>query len=592
MPQSIRKLNRSIMNSNELLDKVKQKANSWLSESFDQETREQVKLLIENDEKELIESFYRHLEFGTGGLRGIMGVGTNRVNKYTIGMATQGLCNYLKKQFPAEKISVAIAHDNRNNSRFFTETTASIFTANGIKAYVFDSLRPTPELSFAVRHFKCKSGVVITASHNPKEYNGYKVYWDDGGQIINPHDKAIIEEVQKITDPSEVKFDRDSRLIEILDSTFDNLYLKTLTSLSLSPDIIKRQSDLKIVYTPIHGTGVLLVPAALKKFGFTNILSVPEQDRTDGNFPTVISPNPEEPAALKMAIELAEKNNAELVMATDPDGDRVGIAVRDKQGKFILLNGNQTASILIYYLLVRMKELGKLKGKEYVVKTIVTTELITEITSAFGIECNDVLTGFKYIAAIMKENEGKKLFVAGCEESYGFLAGDFVRDKDAVSACALIAEVTAWAKDNGKTLYELLLEIYLKFGFFKEYLVSITKKGISGAQEIDKMMEKFRNAPPDSIDGSDLVLVHDYLKQKSFDMISHLRHDLNLPKSNVLQYILKDGTKISIRPSGTEPKIKFYLGLKGKIETIHDFDEASKILDKKAEAIKQALNIA
>jgi phosphoglucomutase len=340
------------------------------------------------------------------------------------------------------------------------------------------------------------------------------------------------------------------------------------------------------------GQGVVLVPAALKKFGFTNILNVPEQDVTDGNFSTVISPNPEEPAALKMALELAVLKNAELVLATDPDGDRVGVAVRDKKGEFILLSGNQTASLLIYYLLVRMKESGKLKGKEYVVKTIVTTELITEITSSFGVECNDVLTGFKYIAAIMKENEGKKFFVAGCEESYGFLAGDFVRDKDAVSACALIAEVTAWAKDNGKTLYELLLEVYLKYGFFKEYLVSITKKGMSGAQEIDKMMEQFRNAPPDSIDGSDLVLVHDYLKQKSFDMISHLRHDLNLPKSNVLQYILKDGSKISIRPSGTEPKIKFYLGLKGAIENIQDFDEVNEILDKKAEAIKKALNIA
>jgi phosphoglucomutase len=580
------------MNSSELLIQVKKKAHSWLSESFDQETRDQVKFLIENDEKEIIECFYRHLEFGTGGLRGIMGVGTNRMNKYTVGMATQGLCNYLKKQFPGEKISVAIAHDNRNNSRFFTETTAGIFTANGIKAYVFDSLRPTPELSFAIRHFKCKSGVVVTASHNPKEYNGYKVYWDDGGQIINPHDKAIIEEVQKITDPSQVKFNRDNRLIEVLDATFDNLYLKKLAGLSLSPDTIKRQHDLKIVYTPIHGTGVLMVPAALKKFGFTNVLNVPEQDVTDGNFPTVISPNPEEPAALKMALDIAVKNNAELVMATDPDGDRVGVAVRDKKGEFILLSGNQTASILIYYLLVRMKELGKLKGKEYVVKTIVTTELITEITSSFEVECNDVLTGFKYIAAIMKENEGKKFFVAGCEESYGFLAGDFVRDKDAVSACALIAEVAAWAKDNGKTLYEILLEIYLKFGFFKEYLVSITKKGMSGAQEIDKMMEQFRNAPPDSIDGSDLVLVHDYLKQKSFDMISQLRHDLNLPKSNVLQYILKDGTKISIRPSGTEPKIKFYFGLKGKIENIQDFEEVNKILDKKSEAIKKDLNIA
>lgn len=579
------------MNHKELIDQVKQKAVTWLTDSFDKETRERVKFLLDNDEKELIESFYRYLEFGTGGLRGIMGVGTNRMNKYTVGMATQGLCNYLKKQFPGEKISVAIAHDNRNNSRFFTDTTAGIFTANGIKAYVFDSLRPTPELSFAIRHYNCKSGVVITASHNPKEYNGYKVYWDDGGQIINPHDAAIIEEVQKIIDPSEVLFKRDSRLIEILDSSFDKLYLKMIAGLSMSPEVIKKHNDLKIVYTPIHGTGVVLVPAALKKFGFTGVITVPEQISTDGNFPTVHSPNPEEPAALKMAIDLAVKNNAELVLATDPDADRVGVAVKDKTGEFVLLNGNQTASILIYYLLSRMKELDMLKGKEYVVKTIVTTEMITEIASSFGVECLDVLTGFKYIAAIMKENEGKKFFVAGCEESYGFLAGDFVRDKDAVSACALISEAAAWAKDKGKTLYELLQEIYVNYGFYKEYLVSITKKGLSGVQEIESMMDRFRNSPPDSIDGSDVVLVHDYLKQKSFDMISHLRHDLDLPKSNVLQYILKDGTKISIRPSGTEPKIKFYFGVKGSLKNVQEFDEVNALLDKKVELIISSLGI-
>lgn len=579
------------MNHKELIDQVKQKAVTWLTDSFDKETRERVKFLLDNDEKELIESFYRYLEFGTGGLRGIMGVGTNRMNKYTVGMATQGLCNYLKKQFPGEKISVAIAHDNRNNSRFFTDTTAGIFTANGIKAYVFDSLRPTPELSFAIRHYNCKSGVVITASHNPKEYNGYKVYWDDGGQIINPHDTAIIEEVQKIIDPSEVLFKRDSRLIEILDSSFDKLYLKMIAGLSMSPEVIKKHNDLKIVYTPIHGTGVVLVPAALKKFGFTGVITVPEQISTDGNFPTVHSPNPEEPAALKMAIDLAVKNNAELVLATDPDADRVGVAVKDKTGEFVLLNGNQTASILIYYLLSRMKELDMLKGKEYVVKTIVTTEMITEIASSFGVECLDVLTGFKYIAAIMKENEGKKFFVAGCEESYGFLAGDFVRDKDAVSACALISEAAAWAKDKGKTLYELLQEIYVNYGFYKEYLVSITKKGLSGVQEIESMMDRFRNSPPDSIDGSDVVLVHDYLKQKSFDMISHLRHDLDLPKSNVLQYILKDGTKISIRPSGTEPKIKFYFGVKGSLKNVQEFDEVNALLDKKVELIISSLGI-
>jgi len=579
------------MNNKELFIQARQKAELWLSDSFDNETREKVKHLIEHDEKELLECFYTHLEFGTGGLRGIMGVGTNRMNKYTVGMATQGLGNYLQKQFKDEKISVAIAHDNRNNSRFFAETTASIFTANGIKAYLFESLRPTPELSYAIRHFGCKSGVVITASHNPKEYNGYKVYWDDCGQIIQPHDKAIIEEVQNITDPSEVKFNRDSRLIEILDAAFDNKYLKMVAGLSLSPDVIKRQHGLKIVYTPIHGTGVAMVPAALKSFGFTNIMNVPEQDITDGNFPTVHSPNPEEPAALKMALDVAEKNKAELVLATDPDGDRVGVACRDTSGNFILLNGNQTASLLIYYLLSVMKETGRLKGKEYVVKTIVTTELILDIAASFGVECHDVLTGFKYIAALMKENEGKKTFIAGCEESYGFLAGDFVRDKDAVSACALVAEVTAWARDNGKSLFELLQEVYLKFGFYKEYLVSITKKGLEGVQEINKMMEHFRNSPPDSLDGSDVVLVHDYLKQKSFDQISHLRHDLNLPKSNVLQYILKDGTKISIRPSGTEPKIKFYFGLKTNPGSAEEFEKANQLLDNKVMAIKKELEI-
>ncbi len=579
------------MDYNILKSEAKQKAESWLSKSFDSETRNNVRFLLENDEKELIESFYRHLEFGTGGLRGIMGVGTNRMNKYTVGMATQGLCNYLKKQFPGENISVAIAYDNRNNSPYFADTAAGIFTANGIKVYIFDSLRPTPELSFAVRHFQCKSGVVITASHNPKEYNGYKVYWDDGAQIINPHDLAIIKEVQKITDPSEVRFTKNSDLIEILGSDFDAIYINMVTKLSLSPESIKKHGDLKIVYTSIHGSGVKMVPAALKEYGFANVSTVMEQDVTDGNFPTVHSPNPEEPAALKMALDLARKINAELVLATDPDCDRLGVAVKNSAGEFILLNGNQTASILMYYLLFRMNELGRIKGKEYVVKTIVTTELINEIASSFGIKCIDVLTGFKYIASVMKENEGKEMFVAGCEESYGFLAGDFVRDKDAVSACALIAETAAWAKDNGQTLYELLQKIYVKFGFYKEYLVSVTKKGLAGSQEIDKMMENFRNSPPDSIDSSDLVLVHDYLKQKSFDMISHLRHELKLPKSNVLQYILTDGTKISIRPSGTEPKIKFYVGLKATIKNSQEYLNVDKLLNVKFEAIKKVLEI-
>jgi phosphoglucomutase len=579
------------MMNNELLEKARKTAKTWLSQSFDEETREKVSYLLEHDEKELMECFHRNLDFGTGGLREIMGVGTNRMNKYTVGMATQGLCNYLLKQFPSEKVSVAIAYDNRNNSRYFAETSAGIFTANGIKVYLFDSLRPTPQLSFAIRHFKCKSGVVITASHNPKEYNGYKVYWEDGGQVINPHDKAIVDEVVRITDPSMVKFNRDNRLIEMLDSSFDNLYLKMVGSLSLSQDLVREYHDYKLVYTPIHGTGVHMVPAALRKFGFTNILNVPEQDITDGSFPTVHSPNPEEPAALKMALELAEKEQAELVMATDPDGDRIGVAVRNDQGHFILLNGNQTASLLIYYLLSKMHELKRLRGNEYVVKTIVTTELIPEIASAFRVDCLDVLTGFKYIAAIMKENEGKRTFVAGCEESYGFLAGDFVRDKDAVSACALIAESAVWAKSQGTSIYGLLKELSVKYGLYRESLLSITKKGIEGSQEISAMMDRFRNSPPDSLDGSDVVLVHDYEKQKSYDMISHLRHDIHMPKSNVLQYILQDGTKISIRPSGTEPKIKFYFGLREELQHQGSYEDVCQLLDERVERIKNAMGL-
>ena len=580
------------MDNNNILTAVKEKANKWLVGNFDEETKKQVRNLIENNEGELIESFYQDLEFGTGGLRGIMGVGTNRMNIYTVGMATQGLCNYLKQQFAnLSQIKVAIAHDCRNNSKLFTETTAKIFAANQIKVYVFEDLRPTPELSFAIRELGCQSGVVITASHNPKEYNGYKVYWNDGGQLVNPHDKNVITEVQKIQDIAEVKFNGDAKLIETLSSDFDEIYLNKIKSLSLSPEIIAKNSDLKIVYTPLHGTGVKLVPMSLKKFGFTNIISVPEQEVNDGNFPTLKSPNPEEKAALDMALIKAREVNADLVMATDPDADRVGIATKNNDQEFILLNGNQTGAILIYYLLTKWAEKGKLTGNEYIVKTIVTTELLVDIANKFNVEYFDVLTGFKFIADIIKENEGKKTFIGGGEESYGYLAGEFVRDKDAVMSCALIAEATAWAKDQGKSLYELLLDIYVEFGLYKESLISITKKGKSGLEEIQKMMDDYRNSPPESINGSDVMLIHDYQKQQTFDMISHLRYSINLPKSNVLQFILKDGSKISVRPSGTEPKIKFYFGVKENLSSKEEYTKVDKLLDDKIEGIIQSLKL-
>ncbi|HAN17984.1 MAG: phosphoglucomutase [Bacteroidetes bacterium GWC2_33_15] len=580
------------MADRELVQQVREKANKWLKSGIDQESKRQIENLLNNDQDELIESFYKDLEFGTGGLRGIMGIGTNRVNIYTVGMATQGLSNYLKQQFSEMKqIKVAIAYDSRNNSRLFAEKTASVFSANGIKAYLFESLRPTPELSFAIRHLKCQSGVVITASHNPKEYNGYKAYWDDGGQIISPHDKNIIAEVQKINKISDVLFDTSMKNVEIIGEKTDFEYVKELVKLSLNPEIIKKHKDLKIVYTPIHGSGVNLVPRVLKEYGFENIISVQEQNIPDGNFPTVKSPNPEEPAALQMAIEKAKKVNADIVMATDPDGDRVGIAVKDLKGDFVLLNGNQTAALLLNYLISQWKEKGKLKGKEYIVKTIVTSEILTEIAQKYKVEYFDVLTGFKYIADIIKQNEGKKKFIGGGEESYGYLAGEFVRDKDAVMSCALIAETAAFIKNQNKTLYEALIDIYIEFGFYKETLISLVRKGKSGDEEIKKMMEDYRNSPPQTINNSNVMLIHDFLKQKTFDQISHLRYDINLPKSDVLQFILHDGTKISIRPSGTEPKIKFYFGVKEKLDKREDFEKVNTLLDEKIKNIIKSLNI-
>ena len=558
---------------------IRERAEKWTRAPFDKETREKVKKMLEEDPQEVIESFYKDLEFGTGGLRGIMGAGTNRVNQYTIGMATQGLANYLKKNFPEEEeIRVAVACDSRNNSPYFARITAEVFSANNIKVFLFDGLRPTPELSFAVRHLKCKSGVMITASHNPKEYNGYKAYWEDGAQVIPPHDKNIISEVENIG-IEEVRFSRKEENITMIGSDVDNKYMEMVRSLSLSPEVIKDQKDLKIVFTPLHGTGAVLVPRALEEFGFRNIHLVSEQSTPDGDFPTVISPNPEEKAAMEMALDQAKAIGADLVMATDPDGDRVGIAVRDRTGDLSLLNGNQAASILIYYILKKWKENGKLTGNEYIVKTVVTSDLLNDIAGYFGVEHYDVLTGFKWIADIIRKNEGKKTFIAGGEESYGYMIGDFVRDKDAVSACALIAESAAWATSLGKGLNDILTDIYLQFGFYKEKLISIVRKGKSGSEEIRAMMDKFRDDPPITINQSRVVKIKDFLAGTEKDLVGASETMIDLPKSNVLQFFTEDGSKISVRPSGTEPKIKFYFSVNQKLESRDDLEMVSEMLD-------------
>lgn len=572
-------------------DAVKSKAEKWINGNFDNETKERVKFLLENDQNELIESFYQELEFGTGGLRGIMGVGTNRMNIYTVGMATQGLSNYLKSQFAGIQIKVAVAYDSRNNSRLFAETTAQVFSANGFKVFLFESLRPTPELSFAIRHLCCQSGVVITASHNPRQYNGYKAYWSDGGQIINPHDKNIIAEVQKIKNIDEVNFKGDDKNIVLIGENIDKIYLEKIKALSLSPDAISRNKSLRIIYTPLHGAGVHLVPEVLKLFGFIDVKFVPEQMISDGNFPTVASPNPEVSATLSMAIEKAQKNDADLVLATDPDADRVGIAVRDNKGDFILLNGNQTASVLFNYLISAWAEKGKLTGNEYIVKTIVTTELLVDIAKKYGVEYFDVLTGFKFIADVMLQNEGKKQFICGGEESYGYLAGDFVRDKDAVMACALIAEIAAVAKDQGKSLFDKLIDIYIEFGFYKEALVNVEKHGKTGAEEIQKMMQEYRSKPPKQINNSKVIGIKDYLLCKELNLIENTQKEINLPMSNVLQFFLEDGSKISVRPSGTEPKIKYYFGVKEQLEKKEDYNRINKVLDEKVRKIAHSMNL-
>lgn len=557
------------------------KAKQWLSDLYDEETRQKVKELIKNNPDELTECFYKNLEFGTGGLRGIMGVGTNRMNKYTVAMATQGLANYIKMMFPKQKqLKVAIAHDSRNNSRMFAEITANVMSANDIKTYLFEDLRPTPELSFAIRELKCQAGVVVTASHNPKEYNGYKAYWEDGGQLVSPHDKNVIAEVNKITDPSMVNFNARPELIETLDSKFDNTYIKNILGLSLSPESIQHNKKLKIVYTPLHGTGGTILPKLFKKAGFSSLSFVDEQMIADGNFPTVVSPNPEEHAALTMAIERAKKIKADIVMATDPDADRVGLAVKDNDGEFVLLNGNQAASILIYYLLTRWKELGKLKGKEYIVKTIVTTELLFDIARKFNVARYDVLTGFKFIANKIL-NCPDKTFIGGGEESYGYLVSDFVRDKDAMISCFMFAEAAAWAADNGKTLYQLLQDIYVEFGVYREKLVSLTKKGIKGNEEIKAIMNNFRTQPPTSILGSKVIEIRDYLLGVNKELRFGVETLINLPKSDVLQFFTETGDKISVRPSGTEPKIKFYFSIKGKVNSTAGIKEIEENLEKR-----------
>lgn len=571
---------------------ILERANKWLDERFDQTTREQVRDMIDHHPQELTDAFYRDLEFGTGGLRGLMGAGTNRMNKYTVGMATQGLANYLKAMFPsAHPVKVAVAYDSRNNSSFFARITAEVFAANGFTVYLFEELRPTPELSFAIRHLHCQSGVMITASHNPKEYNGYKAYWDDGAQMIAPHDKNVITEVNKITSIDQVCWQGNAENIRLTGHEIDEAYIAEILALSLSPDAIKRQKNLKIVYTSLHGTGRTLVPEVLRRYGFENISLVEEQMIADGNFPTVHSPNPEEHEALTLALRKAESTGADLVMATDPDADRVGVAVRDHHHQMILLNGNQTAALLFYYILTRWKELKKLDGKEYIVKTIVTSELLRDIAVSFGVEYFDVLTGFKFIADIILRNEGKKTFIVGGEESYGYLTGDFVRDKDAVSACAMIAETAAWTAEQGKTLFDLLIDIYQKYSFYKESLLSITLKGKSGAEEIRQMMIGYRENPPESINHSRVREIIDYQTGIRKNILTGAEHAVDLPKSNVLQFLLEDGSKISVRPSGTEPKIKFYFGVCEKMADRSDYERINELLNEKLNGIIRSMKL-
>lgn len=567
---------------------IQKKIDTWKSGNYDTETKAAIAKM---GEEELIDSFYKDLEFGTGGLRGTMGVGSNRINKYTVGAATQGLSNYLKKAFPNEQVKVAVAHDSRNNSPLFASIVADVFSANGFKVYFFEALRPTPELSFTIRHFGCHSGVVLTASHNPKEYNGYKAYWTDGGQVTPPHDKNIITEVNAISSIDEIKFDRITENVQIIGSEVDEAYLDMIVGLSVSKEAIKRQKDLKIVYSPIHGTGITLVPKLLEKMGFTNVHIVQRQATPDGNFPTVVYPNPEEKEAMSLGLEQAKGIDADVLMATDPDADRVGIAVKNHKGEFVLLNGNQTGSLLIGYMIQAWKEAGKITGNEMVAKTIVTSELIDKIAEANGVKCYNTLTGFKYIAEVIREKEGKEKFIAGGEESYGYLIGDSVRDKDAVASCGLIAELVAYAKDKGMSLFEMLLDTYLKYGFYYENLVSITKKGKTGAEEIKEMMTNWRKNPPTVINGSKVTKVLDYEESIAKDLITGTTAKLDFPKSDVLQFYTEDGSKISARPSGTEPKIKFYFSINTKLNSKADYDATEEQLKNRITAIVKDLGV-
>lgn len=576
----------------ELETSILNKINHWLQGNYDKDTKNEINALLDSESfLELTDSFYKNLEFGTGGLRGIMGPGSNRINKYTIGSATQGLSNFLLKKYPGEKISVAVAHDSRNKSDYFAKITAEVFSANGIHVHFFKELRPTPELSFAIRHLGCKSGVMITASHNPKEYNGYKAYGWDGGQFTSPDDQMVMHEVSAISTIDLVKFNRIEENIELIDESLDNLYLDKIAELSMSMEAIERQKDLKIVYSPIHGTGITLVPAALKKFGFENIHIVEEQSTPDGNFPTVIYPNPEEKEALTLALTKAKNIDADLVLATDPDADRVGIAIKNDVGEFILLNGNQTGSLLINYLLSAWEQKGKLTGNEYVISTVVTTKLIEDIALSKNVGFYETLTGFKWIGALITELQGKKIFIAGGEESYGYLVGELVRDKDAIISCAFIAEMTAYYKDQGSSLYQAMLDMYERYGFYKEKLVAITKKGKTGAEEIKALMERFRTNTPSSLGGSKVVRLKDYELGKETDLLTGSEKPLDYPKSDVLQFITADGCIISARPSGTEPKIKFYCSVKTALPDKNEFSKKDKLLEEKIESIMKDLAV-
>ena len=580
------------MNKTEIFEIVNEKAQIWLEGNYDQETKEAVKSLLEKEDKtDLIDSFYKDLEFGTGGLRGKMGPGTNRMNIYTVGAATQGLANYINKVFAGQdNLSVCIGYDCRNNSKLYSDTVANIFSANGIKAYIFEDLRPTPEMSFAIRQLGCQSGVIITASHNPKEYNGYKAYWEDGSQLVVPHDKNVIAEVKAVK-LEEIKFAGNPALIEVLGEDMDKLYLDTVKTLSLSPEAIKNQKDLKIVFTPLHGTTVKLVPASLKNYGFENVIHIPEQDVVDGNFPTVWSANPEEPEALKMAVDKAKEVNADLVMACDPDGDRLGIAATNDKGEWEIVNGNQTALIFNYYLIRRRKELGLLTGNDYVVKTIVTTELFKDVAEQNGVQCFDAYTGFKWIADVIRKNPDKN-YIGGGEESFGYMPGDFTRDKDAVSSCSIMAEIAAWAKEQGKNVFDILKDIYVEYGYSKEKMIYIVREGLEGAQEIEKLMYDYRYNRPKKINGSTLVLVKDYSTRIATNPVTGEETALDFETTaDVLQFYLEDGTKISVRPSGTEPKIKYYFEVRENLASIEDFYATEDKANKKIQGIISSLEL-